>query len=566
MHRVLCPRLPRGTVTSTSPPEDLGRSTVKHLGPVLLAVALGMLILLVAAIEEPYNIDELRQTRSYDKSFEHVVQESILQEQPPLDPLINAMAQRVIGVGDVRQRLLSVLFGVGSLVTIAVLSLRSRLSSMGAATVVAMMSVTPLLVSVTAYARPYALPIFLMLSFLLASDTWLAKGTWQNLSALTFIALMLPLSRTVEPVIFLVLIVLAMAVMALRRESERWRVAAVAIAAFLGLGVAAAVQVQMAEALSDRVGNEALFERLGRFLTDLPMTLGSALPFWPLILIVVGMVGAIPEARAWLMRIWWWWILAATAIGFAGAFLVVAPTSQPFFDRYVFSWVPSIAVLVGLLVSVAQRQVSGRTRVMANLALSVTITLLGWASWGTAQALTKPTGSDWKAVSRVLAEDIPGDTALVFDPVRQLGLYRTPFAGHPRYTGTQRQVPLTLHIIRGIARLEPGDNTVIVLLTPTRLDVPGWIPISIDGFFTVYIPESPRPGLEGAAMASEEFSNSLEPSEGAALRLTAAALWMQAGDTERASGLLTSLMSEPHLHSVVLETIEGSDLEVLVAR
>lgn len=553
-------------MSGPSPLNDGGPNLIRRLGPVLIVVGFAALILFVTAAEEPFNIDELRQTRHYGDSLERVIDESFLQEQPPLDPLLNALAQRVLGVGDVRQRLLSIIFGMGSILVIGVLSLRARLTSIGAATAAAVMAVAPILTSVTAYARPYALPLFLMLCFLLLSDLWLSHGHWSYLCGLTLVALLIPLARTVEPVIFLVLIVVAMAVAAVRQKSDRWRTLAVAGAALGGLVVAAGVLARLGGELTDRTGNtDALSERLLRLLAELPVTLGSALPFWPLLLIAVGLVCVVSEARTRLFHMWWWWILAGTALGFAGAFFVVAPASQMFAVRYVFSWVPSIAVLIGLLVSVAQRRPRTHPRIVDLLTLLLVISVLGWAGLDTARAMTTRNGPDWKSVSRVVAVDLPDDTTVIFDSVVPLGSYRTPFAGYPRYTG-DKQVPMTLLIVQDPSLVVPGGNTVMVLLTKNRIDVSGWVPVSVDGFFTVYVPESPRPGLEGAAAASEEFAAAMEPSDAAALRLTAAALWLRAGEDDKASSIMTSLMKEADLRPQILEAIKGSELEMLIAR
>jgi hypothetical protein len=95
----------------------------------------------------------------------------------------------VIGQGDIRQRLLSVVFAIGSLVVVWRLMARSNISEVGTSIAIFIMAFTPALLVVSAYARPYALPLFLMLSFLLLSDRWLDDGGGSNLAILTFVAL-----------------------------------------------------------------------------------------------------------------------------------------------------------------------------------------------------------------------------------------------------------------------------------------------------------------------------------------------------------------------------------------
>jgi hypothetical protein len=97
-----------------------------------------------------------------------------------------------------------------------------------------------------------------------------------------------------------------------------------------------------------------------------------------------------------------------------------------------------------------------------------------------------------------------------------------------------------------------------------RIQVPGWIGIGVDRFFTVYLPTSPRSGVEGAAEAAEEFAASLPPADGAALMLAAASLWLQSEDPERARDLVMGLLSHEDLRPEVLQAISGGPLESLV--
>lgn len=91
--------------------------------------------------------------------------------------------------------------------------------------------------------------------------------------------------------------------------------------------------------------------------------------------------------------------------------------------------------------------------------------------------------------------------------------------------------------------------------------MPGWIGIGVDRFFTVYVPTTPRPGIEGAAQAAEEFGRSLAPADGAALQLVAASLWLEADDPNRSQDLVTSLWSEEELRPAVIQAIGDGPLE-----
>jgi len=529
--------------------------------PVALIIALGTSVLLIAAAEEPYHIDELRQVRSYDRDLAGVVMASIQQEQPPLDAVLNSLAQKVLGIGDVRQRFLSVLFGVGSLGMIAILTLRSGFTTLGTVSAIGVMSLTPALTGVTAYARPYALPVFLMLSFLVLAGLWLRRGrVWALLLSL-IVAGSLPWSRTVEPVIFLAVtgtLLLVMAIIGDNRQRATWLVGATAA------GIAASVPAfsLLSGELGDRTASgSSVAERLSRLVLDVPSTISSALPYWPVLGVIVIVGIALPAARQSLKQLWWWWALVGTALGFVVAFVVLAPPTQPFFGRYLFTWVPPAAVMVGAVVSAAMTHASDRWTVTSGLTTVVAGLLVAWGGIVTWQDLSTRSTADWKTVSEILVGDLQPDTAILYDQLRPLGDYRTPFAGYPRYTKDHPRIPLSLSLIQNPSALAPGSNTAVVLLSGGRaVDVPGWVGMGVDRFFTIFLPTTPRPGLKGAAKSAEEFAEALGPT-GAALRLTAASLWLEAGEPDRADDVIEDLLADEDLRPEVLTAIDGSALE-----
>jgi hypothetical protein len=162
--------------------------------------------------------------------------------------------------------------------------------------------------------------------------------------------------------------------------------------------------------------------------------------------------------------------------------------------------------------------------------------------------------------------DVPADTGLIYDAVRGLGEYRPLFAGYPRYTGGERTVPLTLSIARNAEQAHAGSNTAVVLLSDQRFAVPGWQRVSIDPYFSLYLPETPRTGLAGMADASEEFADALGNDRGAAFRLTSAAIRLRMGEDERALALLSAVLDDPELRPRALDAIRGSALERLLEK
>lgn len=538
--------------------------SLNRILPPLLVVALGAFVLLISAGEEPYHIDELRQVRSYGGSIGEVATASLQQEQPPLDAILNSIAQRALGVGDVRQRLLSVMFGVATLLLTGFLLLHTGFSKLGTVSTLGVMSLTPALIGVTAYARPYALPTFLMLSFLVLAVLWVGGGRVWTIALASVVAVLLPWSRTVEPLIFLGVSALTMGYLSLeaaRRKRALWVVAVAALGLISSIPALAA----LSDHLGDRTATEgALTDRLARLGTDIPDTITSGLPYWPVIAAFLLVAVLTPRTRRLLASLWWWWVLAGVAVGFVLAFVVVAPVTQTFFGRYLFTWVVPISVLVGAVVSTTTSD-GFHWNLPAGLTMGAAGLLLAWAGYITWTDLSTRSNADWKAVSEVIVDDLPADTAIIYDAVRPLGAYRTPYAGYPRYTRDHPRIPLSLNVIGNPDVFSPGSNTAVVLLTGgARIQVPGWVGIGVDRFFTVYLPTSPRSGIEGAAGAAEEFAETLPPADGAALMLAAASLWLEAEDPDRARDLVMSLLSHEDLRPQVLEAIGGGPLESLL--
>ncbi|MBA3233588.1 MAG: glycosyltransferase family 39 protein [Propionibacteriales bacterium] len=126
------------------------------------AVAVGAVLIVVAAINQPYNQNEIKQVAPYgSNSYVEITGGT---RQPPLDPLLGALIQHLLGEGQLRQRLVPMLAGIGTLVVMGLLMRRLRFGVIGAFGLW-MMATAPLMVRYSAYARPYALPLFLMVMF-----------------------------------------------------------------------------------------------------------------------------------------------------------------------------------------------------------------------------------------------------------------------------------------------------------------------------------------------------------------------------------------------------------------
>lgn len=488
----------------------------------VLGVVVGALVLIIAVLEEPYHIDELRQVRSYSSSFGEIVDASFAQEQPPLDPLLNATLQRVIGVGDTHQRLLPALWGIGSLIVLGLLLNRSGLA-IGAPVAIALMAIAPGLVAVTAYARPYALPLFLTLLFLEGSDRWLREGSRLGGAIAIVAALLLPLSRTVEPPVVLAATAAWLVVLRIQNSEvtqARWKLpVAAAIAALLLVEIP--VYLRLSSDLAEyTVDASVAWGGLSRLGSELPEVLSQEIGIFGLAVALTA--AAWPPVRTRVAGLWWFWPLVAVPIGFALLFFLRTPESQPYFDRYVFSWWPPLAALAGAITHVA---VEGRSRrLLAGAGLAVVTGLALWSLGGLLTQLSTKELPDWRAVSAVIGTETADGAVVLYDSVRPFGLYRTPFAGWPRYTGQDLRPPLSLHIAAD-PDLVPHDAPVYVALLGAQPDVSGWTKQQVDSFFTFYTPVEERRGRVGAADSFTEFGHAVDPLDGAAMLLAAASLY-----------------------------------------
>jgi hypothetical protein len=534
-------------------------SNTSRYVPIAVMAVLGAMVLLVSAAEEPYHFDELKQVRIYHLPMDEVLEASSLLEQPPLDVVLNSIAQKtLLGVGDVRQRFLSVVFGIGNIVLIALLSMRAKFTSVGTVLAMGVMALTPLAVGLTAYARPYALPLFLSLGFLWLSDVWLKDGRRWCLALMVVVALLLPWSRAVEPAILLVLTAVAAMVFWVRRKDPARSLVLLSVSA-VGIAGSVVVTLLLSEELSDRTAfGTDLLSRIGRIVMDVPPTIPMVFPYWP-ILVGLALVGFFHRpTRTLLKPLWWWWVLVATSLGFVAAFFVATPASQPFAARYMFTMIPTAAVLTGAVVSGVVS--SNAPRVFKYTTVGLASVAVLWGAAGTWHELTTHSRADWKAASRVLMEDLPEGTMIIYDEVRGVRQSKRAFMGSLRYTDG-RLFPLSLQIIEDPSLIDPGSNTAIVLYRREEVEAPGWIPIRVDDFVTVYVPTSPREGLEGAASAAEEFADALGPKLGAALNLTAASLWQRAGENARTAELVSEVLADESLRDLTERWIEGSALK-----
>ena len=410
--------------------------------------------------------------------------------------------------------------------------------------------------SVTAYARPYALPLFLMLAFLLVADVWLTARNGWMVPALFIVGLLLPLSRTSEPPLFLGAVIGILAIGWWLRRNDPWRGSpAVPIgAAATGLVVVALpVLWRLSSELAEygETGSITVFDQLSRLWNEVPGVAAEVLPAWPFLLAVVLIWLALPRARRALLAEWWFWVLVAVPIGFAVVFVLRTPVTQPYYERYTFSWVPAIALIVGAVTWAIVERARNGERLVPGLAAALIIITIGAASVRLADDLSTVDREDWEAASYLLVDETPNGTVVVFDVIRPLGLYRTPFAGQPRYTGTGQHIPLSLNVADN-PDLVPDDAPINIMLLdgrkemerrPPLPEIDGWTSLPVDDWFTMYLPEEPVVGPFAAAEAMLDFAAALGPDYGAALTIAAVSLLDSAGAGDAATEALTDLVA-----------------------
>ena len=160
-----------------------------------LALALGFTTLGIAIWDEPLHIDELRQVGYYTRDIRGIIDGASSQLQPPLDYLIGAVVQKALWPADAVWRLAGFGFAWLGMALIGGLFWKSRFSGWLA---VGLLALTPVFLEFSSYARPYALPFFLMMAAAWGFDRWRLTLRVPYLALGGLAVLALPLSRTTE--------------------------------------------------------------------------------------------------------------------------------------------------------------------------------------------------------------------------------------------------------------------------------------------------------------------------------------------------------------------------------
>jgi hypothetical protein len=552
--------MPTGTLAKQAPATVAGQRDASAPW-YLAAVLVGSVLIVWAAINQPYNQNEIAQITPYSSDSIAVMTSGT--RQPPLDALLGGLVQHVLGVGQIQQRLVEMLSGVGALVLVALLLRRLRI---GAAGVVALwvMATAPLLVRYSAYARPYALPLFLMVLFVFATEKWLdtRRRPWLVMVAATSLAL--PVARVPEPVVFLLTSVVVLGWLAFRGRLS-WR----QVSPVIGVVVTALAVVgyPMYRTLAAETGGKVfdpspsgILHRFPRgvdeILTGLLPLLGEWMPWWPVTVLLVLAVLILRQSRRMLLRCWYFWPLLVAPVVFALAYHFLNPYPfdiRPYRARFAIFFVPAHALVVAALVYAATQAdaLSQRWRkAVVVLVAAVLLTPLP----KTVEVLVENEAADFARVADVLTSTLPDDAVVVYDTPSPVGMWRQPFIAKHRYMGDVPAVGYVKQLAERprLAPTGPGRPVFVLILDsrcaysvvcdipPQRWhkDVPGWEVRSRIDKFTLYEPTGTASGRPGMIKATRAFGKAMTPRLGYVDTFLAARLLQLRGRAAEGRALL----------------------------
>ncbi len=459
---VLIPRQQRAGGVIPAPARFRGRSLVDLA--YLAVLVLGSVLFVIAALQQPYNADEMRQIGPYGSGDLGEVTGAT--RQPPLAPLLEAGIQRLLGEGQLQQRLLPVLSGIGGLVAMGLLLRRLGLRYAGPLALL-LMATSPLTVRYSAYTRPYAEALCLMLVLALATHAWLDTGRRRWLAIGGTAAVLMPLVRVPEPTAFMAMTVLVLAVLGLRGKVPWSRVLplmGVVTLALVAVGlVQALVLADKAERVAD-VSPDGMLTRLEpglrEIVTGFLPTLGAAFPLWPVVLGVFLAALLVPGARRRLLAWPAFWPLLAAPVAFAIAYHLafrISFDALPYRARFASFFVPAVVLAAAALLSLLEDH--GVRRPIRELAGGLVGAMFLCQLPATVVVLAEDASPDFAEMARVLRDKVPADAVVLYDRPTPPGSSRQSYLGQARYLGG---VPTVINV-RDLPHRPVPDGPVYLL-------------------------------------------------------------------------------------------------------
>lgn len=403
-------------------------------------VVLGAVLFVIAALQQPYNADEMKQIGPYGTG--DIGEITGATRQPPLAPLLEAGIQHLLGEGQLQQRLLPVLSGIGGLAAMGLLLRRLGLRYAGPLALL-IMATSPLTVRYSAYTRPYAEALCLMLVLALATHAWLDTGRWRWLVVGGTAAVLMPLVRVPEPTAFMAMTVLVLAVLGLRGKFPWRRLLPLMGVVSLALVAVGLVQTLVLATRADHLADFSpggIGERLDRGVRELVSgflpTLGTAFPLWPVVLGVVAAAVLVPTARRRLFAWPAFWPLLAAPVAFAIAYHLafrISFDALPYRARFASFFVPVVVLAAAALLSLLEQPAARRP--VRELAGGLVAAMFLCQLPATVLVLTEDASPDFAEMARVLHETVPDDAVVLYDRPTPPGSSRQSFLGRARYLG-----------------------------------------------------------------------------------------------------------------------------------
>lgn len=486
----------------------------------LLALAILLFNLFLAANDEPLHIDELRQVGHYSTDLGAVAEGAYSQEQPPLDYWIGSIAAEAGADSDFGVRTPSLVFAWLGTALVAFLLRRSSYER-AAWVAVLFVAFSPVFLLHGAYARPYALPFFLMTVSLLSVLKWLRDGHRYCLAIFALAVLLLPYSRTTEPPLFLAALAAILAILAVKESRARWALGMCLISGINGIRILGTVGSETAEYQSSSINSLSTIGN--RLIHDTFDTYRAAVPAMVLIF-AAALAGAflLVRRRTELRENWWLAALAAPAILFPVVFVAVSLPSQPFYERYTFFLIPVLAALIGVLIE----RVGG-----ALWAMILAIVLVPGAVSTVSNLSTQEFG-DSAAIIELVNHFRSRGQEVVYEASIPITSWRPEYLpGEDRYSSSETAAITSIRLARSSDLLEPGQNLVIVFRG--NLDLEGWASVPTVQNHSILIPLS-SPARHDPAEALWEICETMSIDSGGYLCASSIRISFTAGDTDLA--------------------------------
>lgn len=555
------PRVGATTGPSAQPaPVEQLRRRPSDVGYVL-AVAIGALCIGIASWKQPYNQNELLQMAPYGSDRISTIISGT--RQPPLDPLLGSLIQHALGVGQLRQRLEPALSAIGTLAAMAFLLRRSGLRWPGVFAM-ALMATAPLFVRYAAYTRPYALPLFLMMIFVIAGQLWLETGRKWWLILMVVSAVTLPLSRVTEPTAWLVTTAITLAVLAWRGRIAWGRAGPVIGVCALAL---TAVGYPMVHSLRDAAPGlwdpspAGIAARFGtgahELLTGFLPLMAEWIPMWPLLLCAMLAAASLREARRLLATWWFFWPLLVAPIAFALAYhftTTVNLWALPYRPRAAYFFVPAMILIFAAVAAGINGATKVPTWARTTGIAALLLALVGQlpSTWG---VMNQPDEADFKAAGELLARQVPSTAAVIYDRPTPVGAYRREFLAPNRYLTRPDQLIQARALARHPGAL-PVDAPLYLLVNTECVNdrcrthaqhwapaMEGWQVLGTVDRFTLYGPTADQHGPVAAADLLRQLGALLGPQRGYVDVYAAAALQHHVGHVKRAQAILAGMFS-----------------------